>query len=84
MTALKMDISKCQSNHLTPFGAGLVTAPNTIDFDYVFANASFANNLAIYVSLMLIYLVFIILLLWSRYMDRQVWLPDDRSVSAVG
>lgn len=35
----------CSCNHLTSFGSGFFVMPNTIDFDYVFANASENNTM---------------------------------------
>jgi hypothetical protein len=56
---------------LTPFGSGLFVAPNLINFNFVFANLSFANNPSIYIALLVIYAAFILLLAFSRYRDTQ-------------
>lgn len=72
METKALDVIKCATNHLTPFGGGLIVPPNKIDFDYVFANASFENNISIYVSLLLIFAVFAVLLVACRWMDISV------------
>jgi hypothetical protein len=62
---------RCETNHLTPFAAGLFVPPNAIEFDYVFANASFENNLSIYVALCVILITYALLTLFAMYKDRQ-------------
>jgi len=45
--------------------------PNTIDFDYVFANASFADNITIYMCLIVTMTIYICLLIWASVYDRR-------------
>ena len=49
----------CSSNHLTSFAGGLVIMPNNINFQYVFANAAFAKNYTIYLTLIIFALIYI-------------------------
>ncbi|XP_068213289.1 polycystin-1-like [Palaemon carinicauda] len=63
--------TRCASNHLTSFGAGLFIPPNTIDFSFVFANIGFTDNLTIYLTLIIALSIFFILLIWARVMDRR-------------
>lgn len=56
----------CRANHLTSFGTGFFVVPNLIDFDYVFANASFEDNLTIYIVIIITMIFYLILSMWSR------------------
>ena len=38
------------SNHLTSFGTGFAPQANNIDFKFIFAHASFSDNMTIFVS----------------------------------
>ena len=42
----------CQSNHLTTFAGGFIVLPPAINFNYVWANASFVQNPVIYSTVM--------------------------------
>nr|XP_042904172.1 uncharacterized protein LOC107445474 [Parasteatoda tepidariorum] len=61
----------CLCNHLTMFGSGFLVAPNTIDFDYVFANTKFENNLTIYLTLIITFATYVLLAIWARWKDRK-------------
>ena len=61
----------CWSRHLTAFAGGWVVAPNKIDWSFVFANASFAQNPTLYVTQMVIALVYIVLAIWARRQDKK-------------
>ncbi|KAK8779497.1 hypothetical protein V5799_019173 [Amblyomma americanum] len=64
-------LTKCKCNHLTSFGSGFFVMPNTIDFSYVFANAGFADNVTIYMTVVVTMLVYVVLLIWARYEDKK-------------
>ncbi|KAG0419460.1 hypothetical protein HPB47_004076 [Ixodes persulcatus] len=64
-------LTKCKCNHLTSFGSGFFVMPNTVDFSYVFANAGFADNVTIYMTVVVTMLVYIVLLIWARYEDKK-------------
>jgi hypothetical protein len=53
------------------FIVGLIVLPPEINFQYVFANASFTRNPIIYTTVIVITLIYILLAVWSRYMDRR-------------
>lgn len=61
----------CLSNHLTQFAGGFITLPPAINFNDVFAKASFLDNITIYMTVIVSSLVYVILLIWSRYMDKK-------------
>ncbi|KAA0203316.1 hypothetical protein HAZT_HAZT006197, partial [Hyalella azteca] len=61
----------CACNHLTSFGSGFLPMPNPIDFSYVFANAGFAENLTIYLTIILSLSFYIIGLIYARIKDKK-------------
>ena len=64
-------VTVCKSKHLTTFASGLFCMPNTIDFSYVFANAGFQDNLTIYVTIIVLFVIFILLGIWAVYNDKK-------------
>ena len=44
------DITSFTSNHLTSFGTGFMPQISAIDFKFIFAHASFTDNMTIFVS----------------------------------
>ncbi|XP_068225345.1 uncharacterized protein [Palaemon carinicauda] len=64
-------VTICSCNHLTSFGSGFFVTPNTIDFSYVFANAGFADNLTIYLVLIISLALYLIGLVYARIMDKR-------------
>ena len=60
----------CLSTHLTNFAGGLVVYPNNINFQYAYANASFTQNLAIYIVLILFLILYIFFAIWALFMDK--------------
>lgn len=65
------DLTYCKCNHLTSFGAGFFVMPNTVDFSYVFANAGFADNVTIYMTIMITMVIYALLIVWARAQDRK-------------
>lgn len=61
----------CESNHLTQFAGGWLTVPSGIDFNDVWANASFLQNITIYMTVIVITTIYSILLVWTFYMDKR-------------
>jgi hypothetical protein len=61
---------KCISNHLTEFASGWITVPNSIDFDFVWTNASFDKNVTVYSLVIGICLAYLMLLLLTINLDR--------------
>ncbi|RNA30185.1 polycystic kidney disease 1-like 2, partial [Brachionus plicatilis] len=61
----------CKSKHLTTFAGGFIVLPPAINFEKVFANASFADNPTIYITVIVISSLFIALMIIARYMDIQ-------------
>ena len=60
----------CYSYHLTLFAGGLQVMPNKINFQFVFANASFYTNYTIYLTLICFVILYLIFALWAILMDN--------------
>lgn len=65
------DLSKshCSSNHLTLFASGLVLVPQEINFQHIFADASFTRNPCVYITVIIIICIYILFAIWAKYMD---------------
>ena len=61
----------CKSTHLTTFAAGIDILPTSINFNYVFANASFTQNKTIYLTVLILFVMYIIFSIWGGWMDKQ-------------
>lgn len=59
------------STHLTEFAGGLIILPDSIDFNNVWANASFTRNLTIYLTVIIICSIYMLLLVPCLFMDRK-------------
>jgi polycystin 1L2 len=57
--------------HTTAFAGGIIVAPNTIDWDFVFSNMEFSKNPTIYATMLGILLLYIIAMAWARRRDRK-------------
>ena len=78
--------TQCISYHLTQFAGGWITVPSGINFNDVFANASFLQNITIYMTVIVMSALYMILLFFTLYMDRKdkiknmiKLLPDNQS-----
>lgn len=66
-----VDEQHCCSNHLSDFVAGFFVPPNSIDFDYVFANLDIAKNPTIYATLIAIIVIYLVFAIWAWRKDRK-------------
>ena len=66
-----LDYAHCSSNHLTSFAGGLFITPSTINYQYVFANASITQNPTIYATVIFIACLYVVFAIWSRLKDNQ-------------
>jgi hypothetical protein len=60
----------CQTNHLTEFTSGANQVIPTLNFDYIWANASFLQNLTIYLTAIIMTSIYIILMIITRQLDK--------------
>ncbi|KAL8606997.1 hypothetical protein ACOMHN_041386 [Nucella lapillus] len=65
------DKTVCECRHLTTFAGGWVVVPNTIDWAYVFDNLDFFKNPTLYITEIVIVLVYIVAFIWARRKDRK-------------
>ncbi|XP_041364430.1 uncharacterized protein LOC121379844 [Gigantopelta aegis] len=66
-----VDRTHCLCTHLTTFAGGWVVPPNTIDWDFVFSNADFYQNPTIYITMIIIIVVYLMVAIWARRKDRK-------------
>ena len=59
----------CESKHLTEFAGGFIVIPTEINFDYVWANASFLQNPIIYSTVIALCILYLLLAILLRYYD---------------
>ena len=62
-------VTGCGTDHLTSFGSGWFPEVNTIDFEFVFAHASFEDNMTIYMCLILTFFFYILAMIWAIWKD---------------
>jgi hypothetical protein len=60
----------CQTNHLTEFTSRSNQVIPTLNFDYIWAHASFLQNLTIYLTAMIMTSIYIILMIITRQLDK--------------
>ena len=63
--------TQCFSTHLTTFAGGFIVLPAPVNWNYVFANADFAKNKTIYVTLMVICILYLLLMIYARVKDKK-------------
>ncbi|RXG55683.1 Location of vulva defective 1 [Armadillidium vulgare] len=79
------DNIQCATHHLTPFGFGFTPTINSVDFEFIFSNAGFMDNLTIYIVLIVLGCLFIFMIIWAFFKDRKdierrgvIPLPDNK------
>jgi len=63
--------TECHSSHLTTFAGGFIVLPQPINWNYVFANMDFMKNKTIYLTVIIISILYIALMIYARYKDRK-------------
>ncbi|XP_061175461.1 uncharacterized protein LOC133184410 [Saccostrea echinata] len=61
----------CVCTHMTTFAGGWVVVPNTIDWNFVFSNMDFFKNPTLYITEIVIFVVYTIAVIWARYKDKK-------------
>merc|ERR1719188_2403319 len=61
----------CTTDHLSQYGSGFIQEVNTIDFEYFFAAASFADNMTIYMCLIITFLIYFICMIYAFIKDNR-------------
>ena len=70
LSSTTLDFTYCQTNHLTEFASGLSVLPPTLNFSYIWAHASFLDNLSLYLTIISISTIYSILMLISSIWDK--------------
>ena len=63
--------TQCYSSHLTPFAGGFRVVPKWIQFNYVFSNADFHKNKTIYLTVIIVCILYLLLMIYARLQDRK-------------
>ena len=63
--------TQCFSTHLTTFAGGFLILPAPINWNYVFANLDFAKNKTIYLTMIIMAVLYIALVIYARRKDRK-------------
>ena len=63
--------TQCFSTHLTTFASGFIVLPAPINWNYVFANADFNRNKTIYITLIIVCILYVLLAIFARYKDKK-------------
>jgi hypothetical protein len=65
-----IEYTYCQTNHLTEFTSRGNQIIPTLNFDYIWAHASFLQNLTIYLTAIVMTSIYIILMIITRQLDK--------------
>ncbi|CAF1454324.1 unnamed protein product [Rotaria sp. Silwood1] len=63
--------TQCFSTHLTTFASGFLVLPAPINWNYVFTNADFMKNKTVYLTIICIYILYFLLVIYARYKDKK-------------
>ena len=63
--------TQCLSSHLTTFAGGFLVLPEPINWNYVFANADFAKNKTIYLTVICAAILYAALMIYARFYDKK-------------
>ena len=63
--------TQCFSTHLTTFAGGFIVLPAPVNWKYVFANADFAKNKTIYITLMVVCVLYVLFMIFARRKDNK-------------
>ena len=64
-------VTSCHTNHLSQYGSGFIQEVNTIDFEFVFAEASFEDNMTIYMCLIITFAVYFLCMIYAVIKDNR-------------
>ncbi len=63
--------TQCFSTHLTTFAGGFLVLPAPINWNYVFANADFAKNKTVYLTVICVSVIYLVLVIYARFRDKK-------------
>ncbi|CAF1670733.1 unnamed protein product, partial [Adineta ricciae] len=63
--------TQCYAKHLTKFTGSFNVLPQPVNWQYVFANADFARNKTIYLTIISVSVIYVLLIIYARYYDKK-------------
>jgi polycystin 1L2 len=63
--------TECYAKHLTTFTGGFDVLPSPINWNYAFANADFLRNKTIYLTVIIVCVLYLLLMIYARYADMR-------------
>ena len=70
LSSSTIEYTYCETNHLTEFTSGANQIIPTINFNYIWAHASFLQNLTIYLTAIIMTSIYVILMIITRILDK--------------
>lgn len=64
-------VTSCFTNHLSQYGSGFIQEVNTIDFEFNFADASFEDNMTIFMCLIITFAIYFICMIYAVVKDNR-------------
>jgi hypothetical protein len=71
LSSSTIEYTYCETNHLTEFTSGANQIISTINFNYIWAHASFLQNLTIYLTAIIMTSIYVILMIITRQLDKK-------------
>ena len=65
------DRTQCFSTHLTTFAGGFLALPAPINWNYAVANADFTRNKTLYLTVILVLVLYLLLSIYARRQDKK-------------
>jgi hypothetical protein len=62
---------QCFSTHLATFAGGFLVLPAPVNWNYVFANAGFAKNMTVYLTVICVCVIYLLLIIYARVQDKE-------------
>ena len=63
--------TQCYAKHLTKFTGSFNVLPQPVNWQYVFANADFARNKTIYLTIISVSVIYVLLIIYARHYDKK-------------
>ena len=75
--------TQCFTNHLTTFAGGWIVFPSPINWNYVFSHADLSRNRTIYLTVIVVALLYFLFLIFARWSDAKDLLKVKRRISFI-
>jgi hypothetical protein len=71
LSSSTIEYTYCQTNHLTELTSGANQIIPTLNFNYIWAHASFLQNLTVYLTAIIMTSIYVILMIITRQLDKK-------------